>query len=382
MSALAPRASLPIVMSNAVKASPSDVRRKNRALIFSLLFPDHQYSRAELGRLTGLSRVAVSDVISDMIDEGLVVEGGTESSASGKGKPATLLVLDTTRTRTISIDLSQDQLIQCAATDILGRPSHRMEVTLGPDNKVNLDAIVQLVEQMRAELPDDHDIIGIGVACPGALKDGVVLESTQLGWKNVDLAALLESRFHIPVTLVNDSVAAMTAERYFGQAGPNLLFVKNDKGIGSAVLINDEAVIGDNHAAGEIGHISLDPVNGPLCPCGKRGCMEMLLSASALREQLHDLDSIQQRTQIVADAGRQFASALAMPIGLLDISDVCVYGPADIINTTFLETAQEQFDAMARSQFHARTVIRRCQLGADISLRGAAIEAVRAYIVH
>lgn len=379
--ATAHNATLPIILRNAVRASPSDVRRKNRSLIFSLLFPRHQYSRADLGRLTGLSRVAVSDVISDMIDEGLVVETGTETSPSGKGKRATLLGLNTAHVRTISIDLSQDQLIQCAATDLLGRPVQRMEVALGPDNEVSLDAIVQIVDQLRSELEDDRFIIGIGVACPGAVKDGVVLESTQLGWRNVDLAALLESRFHTPVTLVNDSVAAMLAEHYFGQAGANLLFIKNDRGIGSAVLVDGVPVVGDNHASGEIGHISIDPVDGPPCPCGKRGCMEMLLSARELRSRMRDLDTA-HRTQVVEDAGRRFAAALAMPIGLLDIGDVCIYGPADVINMAFLESAQRELDAMSSSQFHQHTVIRRCQMGADITLRGAAIAAVQAYITR
>ena len=130
------------------KASPSDVRRNNRSLIFSLLFPSHQYSRAELGRQTGLSRVAVSDVVNDMLDEGLIRENGYETGATGKGKRGTLLSIDTTRLKIISIDLSQSQLIQGATTDLFGMPQQRMEIALGPDNHVDVDAIVQLVDQL------------------------------------------------------------------------------------------------------------------------------------------------------------------------------------------------------------------------------------------
>ena len=67
------------------KASPADARRTNRSLIFSLLFPDVQLSRAELGRRTGLSRVAVSDVVNSMLSCHLLRENGRESNG-GKGK--------------------------------------------------------------------------------------------------------------------------------------------------------------------------------------------------------------------------------------------------------------------------------------------------------
>ena len=90
---------------HAAKAPPADVRRKNRQLIFRLLFPTNQYSRAELGRRTGLSRVAVSDVVGRMLEEGLLRETG-QAPSGGKGKRGTLLSIDIDRLRIISIDRS------------------------------------------------------------------------------------------------------------------------------------------------------------------------------------------------------------------------------------------------------------------------------------
>lgn len=363
---------------NVSKASPSDVRRKNRSLIFSLLFPSQQHSRAELGRLTGLSRVAVSDVVNDMLSEGLVCESGLETNATGKGKRATLLSIDTRHLKIISIDLSADHLVQCAVTDLLGRSLQRMEIALGPDGAVETDAIIQLVDQLRGDV-DDGNVIGIGIAVPGVVRDGLVEESTMLGWRDVNLKQLLESHFDIPVTIINDTVASMLTERFFGQAGPNLLFVKNDRGIGAATLIGDKAVVGCGHAAGEIGHVSIDPDNGPECPCGKRGCMEMTLSARALRERL-GAAAPEERKGLIEQAGRRFGRVLAMPVGLLDIDDVCVYGAPDIINVAFLEAAEEELARTASSKFHPATRVRRCQVGADITLRGAAIAALRDHI--
>lgn len=368
--------SLPLRTSGRTsKASPSDVRRLNRSLIFSLLFPQQRCSRAELGRMTGLSRVAVSDVVGGMLDEGLIRESGHVSPSTGKGKRATLLSVDTTRLRVISIDLAQPHFIQGAVTDLIGTPLQHMETALGPGVHVDANAIVQLVDQLTADL-DMGSLVGIGVAVPGVIRDGVVNESTALGWRGVDLRTILETRFTVPVTVANNVVCTMLTERFFGQAGPSLMFVKIGHGIGSATLINDVLVVGEQHAGGEIGHISPDPERGPLCPCGKRGCVERVISADVLRERMLAADDDERSTAIIRGAGEYFASAMAMPVGLLDISDICVYGPADVVNATFLDAAQRRLDAMTLSKFHDRAVIRRCQCGPEATLRGAAVDVV------
>ena len=360
------------------KASPADVRRNNRSLIFNLLFPSNQYSRADLGRLTGLSRVAVSDVVNDMLDEGIICENGYETT-TGKGKRGTLLSIDTTRLHIISLDLSQQHLIQGAMTDLLGTPLQRMEVALEPGADIGIEVIVQLVDQLRTDIDaTDATDIGIGVSCPGVVEGGVIRESTQLGWRNVDLRAVIESRFGIPVTVSNDVTCSMLTERYFGQAGPDLLFVKVDQGVGAALLIDDAPVRGVGNAGGEIGHISIDPDSGPACPCGKRGCMEMLISAPALRRRMDGEDRTGRRT-VLRQAGTYLATALAMPVGLTDMDDICVYGPPDIVNNTLLEAAQERLNRATASKFHAATTIRRCQCGADVTLHGAAIAVLREY---
>lgn len=368
----------PFATGKPTKASPSDVRRMNRALIFNLLFPSARLSRADLSRLTGLSRVAVSDVVNDMLEEGLIRENGHETPQHGKGKRATLLSVDPNRLRIISVDLSQDHLIQGAVTNLHGLPEAHMEIALGPDDSIGADAIVQLIDQLRADI-DADSLIGIGVAVPGVVEDGVVEESTVLGWRDVDLRTRLESRFTTPVTVCNDVVSSMLTERFFGQGGPNLMFVKIDRGIGSATLINDVPVIGERHAGGEVGHISIDPEHGPLCGCGKRGCMELLISANVLRERMEDADD-EAKTDVIRAAGVTFASAMAMTVGLLDIADICVAGPADIINNAFLDAAQKRLDLMTASKFHAHTTIRRCQCGAGITLRGVSIAVALRYL--
>ena len=356
---------------HAAKASPADVCRKNRQLIFRLLFPTNQYSRAELGRRTGLSRVAVSDVVGRMLEEGLLRETG-QAPSGGKGKRGTLLSIDIDRLRIISIDLTQEHLLHGAVTNLLGQPLRHAEVTLNTGSFVSVDVIIELIEKMLGM--SDGEVIGIGVASPGVVDNGVVRSSTMRGWNNLDLSTPIAEHFGLEVNVSNDATAAMLTERFFGQGGPNMLFVRIERGIGSAILLSDTPVIGELHAAGELGHISID-LDGPLCRCGKHGCLETMSSGTALKKQLSAAD-VEQHQGILARAGRYLGQALSMPVGLLDMADVCVYGQPNIINETFIDAAQQYLDAATSSSFHKHTVIRRCECGPDITVQGEAIAVV------
>ena len=238
------------------KASPADARRTNRSLIFSLLFPDVQLSRAELGRRTGLSRVAVSDVVNSMLSCHLLRENGRESNG-GKGKRGTLLSVDPDTLHIISIDLSQPHLIQGEATNLLGEPVMHVEHALRAVNHVDFDTINEVITPLHAAT---QNVIGIGLAMPGVVDgNGLVKRSTLLGWRNVDVRTPIERRFSLPVTVNNDATAAMFTERLFGKGGPNMMFVRLRRGVGGAVLLGDVPVFGENHAGGEIGQISAGP---------------------------------------------------------------------------------------------------------------------------
>ena len=261
------------------KASPADARRTNRSLIFSLLFPDVQLSRAELGRRTGLSRVAVSDVVNSMLSCHLLRENGRESNG-GKGKRGTLLSVDPDTLHIISIDLSQPHLIQGEATNLLGEPVMHVEHALRAVNHVDFDTINEVITPLHAAT---QNVIGIGLAMPGVVDgNGLVKRSTLLGWRNVDVRTPIERRFSLPVTVNNDATAAMFTERLFGKGGPNMMFVRLRRGVGGAVLLGDVPVFGENHAGGEIGHITVNRHETAACGCGKHGCLEQYSSATGV----------------------------------------------------------------------------------------------------
>ncbi len=363
--------SLPL-MSVTKKTDPTDIRINNRMMIFSLLFPSGTLSRAEMSRRTSLSRVSVSEVVCELIDHHFFKEVGPENS-SHRGKKGSLVSIDTEYWNIISLDLSQPYLMKGAVTDLLGQVRERIELTVESENNVTPDAVTQLCQQLIEH--SAGEVLGIGVGVPGIVdNEGTILDSRNIGWFNLNLGALLEECFGYPVVIDNDTNSAILTERFFAQGTPNTMLVQVSTGVGAALLIDDDIVLGTNHAAGEIGHVTIDP-QGPKCVCGKRGCLEELICAPALRRQIL-LDEA-HKNDILQQAGGYLGQALATPAGLLDLSDIVVYGPADLINSTFLNAAEHTLNELTSPYAHSRVTVRRCQCGEDIIIQAESISVLQ-----
>lgn len=352
------------------------MNRAARERVFRLLYPTATLSRSALGRLAGLSRATVSDVVNDMIDEGLIRRTGREAGSDGSGRRAALLGIDTTRLYAIGVTVpsrgSRKPSIDGALTDLRGVPRNHMGVArpTGPGDRGIVDAVARLVDRLRNDA-DGVPVIGVGVAVPGTNDED---EGTASGLE-ARLRSRIEAESGIPVTVVAGTVASGTAERFLDDVGPNLMLVRLDDGVDAATFIDGVPVGGGYGSGVRIGRISLDPDHGLPCPCGGRGCLETILGAPALRERLDGADD-SGRDAILRDAGSRLGSTIALTAGLLALDDVRVLGPDDVVGDGFLDAAQQRLDAMTSSLPCVRTRIRRCRYGADGVLRGAAIAAV------
>lgn len=149
-----------------------------------------------------------------------------------------------------------------------------------------LDRLGSLIEGLLATAPGGRGILrGIGVATAGTLDtaNGVVTFATNLGWRDMAVAAVLTDRFGCAVRLENDATAAAVGEWLAGagEGAPDCVFVTISTGIGGGIISGGRLIAGTNHNAGELGHISIDG-NGPLCPCGNVGCLELYASGTAI----------------------------------------------------------------------------------------------------
>ena len=128
-------------------------------------------------------------------------------------------------------------------------------------------------------------VTGAGIGAPGSISsdESSVLFAPNLGWRDVPLKADLEAQLGCPVWLGNDcNVAATGIHRHELEAKPNdLVSIFLGTGIGAGIISNGVFLTGATHAAGEVGHMILDP-NGPICRCGTSGCFEALASRTAI----------------------------------------------------------------------------------------------------
>jgi glucokinase len=146
--------------------------------------------------------------------------------------------------------------------------------------------IVELIEEILAQADTKReDLLGIGIGSPGPLdlEKGVLLDLPNFGWRNVPLKKKLEEKFGCSVIVANDCDAGTYGEYRFG-AGKNarcVLGVFPGTGIGAGCVLDGKLIRGKNHSCMEIGHMRVLP-SGPLCGCGRKGCLEAVASRLAV----------------------------------------------------------------------------------------------------
>ncbi|HOE98042.1 MAG TPA: ROK family protein, partial [Candidatus Sumerlaeota bacterium] len=171
---------------------------------------------------------------------------------------------------------------------ILSRAKKKTKVELGAE--AVLERIAQTAEEALQLASGSAEAIACaGIGAPGPLdpETGVVLEAPNLQWKEVALTAWLSERLGIPSYLSNDVNAGTWGEYVLGagQGSRSCIGVFVGTGIGGGLVINGQLYDGASHIAGEIGHMCLDP-NGPVCGCGRRGCLEAFASRTAMTRDL------------------------------------------------------------------------------------------------
>lgn len=216
-------------------------------------------------------------------------------------------------------------------------------------------------------------MLGIGVGTPGVVDDrGVILTAPNLRWAGFDLESALETALGLPVLVANDANAAVLAEYTFGGAGDDVLLVKVGRGVGSGLLSAGQPMRGAHFAAGEIGHVTVGTDGGPLCVCGKVGCLEAWLAVPALSARLAAATDDAARESILRDAGSASASRWRPS----SAPSTCrrSFSPApELLDGPLAQATVETLRARTLAEFHDGVRVRMTEQGQDIVLRGAAV---------
>jgi N-acetylglucosamine repressor len=388
-----------MVVAFPTKATHQQTREYNVRLVLRTLYDLGSVSRAEIARRTHLTRTTVSDVITELLTDGLVEEVGRGPSSGGKA-PIMLRVVGSSR-HVIGLDLGEG-IFTGALVNLRGELSHEVRIPVdGRDGDDALALVYRLVDRLRSLA--DGPLLGVGVGTPGVIdtRSGTIRWAVNLDWQDLPLGSLLEERTGLPVNVVNDSGAAAVAEYAFGSGGsrvPNLIAIKVGRGIGAGIVLGGELFHGDGFGAGEIGHIAVVE-DGAACRCGRFGCLETVASAqgivlrareltaevragrgrrSADREEpgLAEIHAAFERGDTVASAavlsaGRYLGQAIASVIGVLDVHHIVLHGSVTEFGEPWLEAVRLEASRRSLALLAADVHIGLLGLSANLVVLGA-----------
>jgi predicted NBD/HSP70 family sugar kinase len=353
------------------KALPEHNRFHNRALILQTLFHAGPMSRADLARESGLTRVTVSDLVNELNVDGILEDLGVRDDVR-VGKPATLVGIRANAYNIISLDLSSDERFVGVVLNLRGEILHRVEAQVeGKTGEHAVQLVLEVYRQLAA-LTNER-VLGVGIGTPGIVDDhGIIQQAPNLGWYYLNLAERLAPEFAGPVHVGNDAnAAALGVHTFHGASDRGLMVVTIEHGVGAGLIIGGALVTGDQFAAGEIGHLIVDE-DGESCACGRRGCLEMSLAAPHLRERL-TRGGASDRGAILTDAGRALGIALAPVVSALNINDIVLCGPEELLSGPLLAAASDTIRRRTLSAVSNGLDMRMAENGDDLRVLGAAV---------
>ncbi|MFJ4202917.1 ROK family protein [Streptomyces sviceus] len=383
-----------------------DLRRGNRTAVLQRLYFDGPMSRFELAPATGLSGGSISNVVAELVEDGLVEEAGTVESDGGR--PRTLLRVAPSGGHMIGVDVGETrvrvELFDLALTE-LARTERPLE-----HHGYDVEVVVGHIRDGIAEVLADTDItpeqlLGVGIGVPGIVArtpgQGAVVHGQTIGWDAVPLESLLRSTCELPDSVPyfidNGARTLGQAELWFGagRGSRNAVVVLFGSGIG-ACLVTEGVEYG---RALEWGHVTVR-VRGRRCRCGALGCLEAYAGAGAIVDRWreaggHPPEGTDEETALAAllAAAHAGEGAEADPVALAVLEETAEYvgaGLSDLVNLfqperiliggwaglqlgpRFLPAVRRYADAYALRHPAARVSIDLGELGPDAVTVGAA----------
>jgi predicted NBD/HSP70 family sugar kinase len=360
------------------KVLPEHARNHNRSLVLQSLYRKGRASRADLARETGLTRVTISDLVGELIAEGLVVELGQRDDAR-PGKPAVLLDVNRAATQIVGVDLSEHAVFRGAVLDIDGVVLRSASVELAGSRGEDATAkVLALVDELVAAAT--APILGIGVGSPGIVDaTGTVVAAPNLGWTDEPLQRRLAERTGRAVFVANDANVAVLAEHGFADAQGDMMLVKVGHGVGSGLLVAGALVFGSRFAAGEIGQVMVGTDDGAEAPYDREKCLEAWLAVPRLESKVAAAALAGEPVEpVLRQAGQRLGVALAPIVGALNLSEVVLSGPDELLAGPLIDAVRETLRNRTMAGFHSDVTIRMTSQGRDIVLRGCVVMVLSA----
>jgi predicted NBD/HSP70 family sugar kinase len=362
------------------------------------LHHDGQLSRAELTTRMGLNRSTIGALVGELVSLGAVVETAPSGGRTGAGRPSLDVRPSSQEVVVLAIEVGVD-VLRAARVGLGGSILARRNAPTPTTGRVEdvATAVVRLLRQVAAGVPEGAAVIGVGVGVPGVVRqrDGLVRFAPNLAWTDVPFADVLRARMGGDLTLLlaNDADLGALAEhtRGAGVSHANMVFLAGDVGVGGGVIVGGQPLDGIGGYAGEVGHLMVNP-RGRTCRCGSRGCWETEIGApiigAALRSPATDVETLSERlgqvrtpSPALRTVGRYLGLGLASIVNLLNPEVIVLGGVLRALYPVVQRTTDEAFGCAALTAAREQVRVVVPQLGADAVLLGAAQRAFTPLLV-
>jgi predicted NBD/HSP70 family sugar kinase len=319
-----------------------DLRRTNRARTLLALYLRGAMTRAEIGEATNVSIATVSNVVGELLAQGVVMEAGADQSDGGR--PRGLLKINPDYGYVVGVDVGETGvLVELFDLQMRVLTSHSSAPASGA---ADVDEVTQHVlngldKVVTRSGVAREAILGVGVGVPGVVShdEDAVVDAPTIGWRSVPLGQMLRAGTNLPLLLENGSKALGQAEKWFGAArgADNAVIVLFGSGVGTCIITSGELYQGSSSSAGEWGHTKV-MVGGRTCPCGAKGCLEAYVGARGIiarYDELHQRPAADDPDDLVARINAIVSSRDTDVAAAQVLDETILYlgaGIADLVN--------------------------------------------------
>lgn len=365
--------------------NPVQMQLANRSILLKLLRANESACRKDLAEMSGLTGAAVTNLIRDLVNVGLINEDKNYSGP--RSRNAVALRFNYDDFLVIGVSFKRGSLCYAVA-NLGGRFLETEDIPLRMDEPVSevLQTLDRIIRDCIVKYETQGNIIGLGVSVPGPidLEKGEIPRLTNLpGWNAIPIQSFLEERYTLPIILDDNANSAVLAEKWFGCGAnyDNMISVLVSNGVGAGVIIDGDIYHGTFGFAGEFGHVSID-FEGPQCECGNSGCVELYCSALSLLRNAKSLrgesnitgladviDRVnrgdENLSKMVAESGKYLGYAIVNLVNLFNPELVVVHGKMLKFGALWMESIRDSVQQRLLPEVADRLVIQPTALKQD-----------------
>lgn len=264
------------------------LKYKNRGLLLKLICTGRRPTRVQLSKATGLTKMAVTNAIEEIMRQGYIVEGPIAPNST-VGRNPIILTVSPQAPKILALYLFREG---CRA-GLFDLQLNLLAQAEEPFGEETADTVMEKLFRAAGRLPvSGGELLGCGVSVIGPLDaaGGTVLNPPDFfGIRNLPLKRMIQQQYRTNVIINNDMNTAALAEKLYGDGKKyrRFLYVGISNGIGSGIISDDRMYDNGSGFAGELGHVSID-FHGRACPCGRRGCLERYISKPVVQQTLRE----------------------------------------------------------------------------------------------